>query len=50
MMRCAHPVCCAWLAGSHMKTLARLGVADTPVVSNGPVMAMSRRCGSVVKP
>ena len=27
----------------------RLGVSDTPVASNGPVIAMSRRCGSLGK-
>src|ERR1051325_11078888 len=29
---------------------ARLGVSEIPVTLNGPVIARSRRCGSVVKP
>ena len=47
---CAHCVCCAGCGGWQAKILRRLGVSDTPVGSNGPVIAMSRRCGRVVKP
>ena len=46
----AHTTCCGAVSGWHVKILRRLGVGDTPVIVNGPVMARSRRCGSVVNP
>ena len=36
--------------GRHVKILRRLGVSETPVTLNGPVMLKSRRCGSIVIP
>jgi len=36
--------------GRQVKILRRLTVSDTPVTLNGPLIAKSRTCGSVVTP
>ena len=46
----AQTICLGAVSGWHVKIFSRLGVCDTPVIVNGPVTAMSRRCGSVVNP
>jgi hypothetical protein len=50
MMPWAQVACCGADSGRHEKMACRLGVSDTPSTRSGPVMARSRRCGSVVNP
>jgi len=45
-----HTTCCEALRGWQVKIFLRLGVCETPVTVNGPVIAKSRTCGNVVKP
>ena len=46
----AQTISCGAVDGWQVKIRRRLGVSETPVAVSGPVIAMSRRCGSVVKP
>ena len=43
-------IACESLFGVPVKIFRRLGVSETPLIAIGPVIARSRRCGSVVKP